>query len=336
MRYFLIALLLAAPALADDSYDVVKLADGVYALEWREKPIHPEPNVLFIINEKDVVVVDTSMFPSTAKTIIGEIRKLTPKPVRYVVNTHWHDDHIFGNAEFRDAWPGVEFIAHPNTRTDAAEQAFSAIAEDVKTNTKRLEEFRAMLKTDLTPEKRKRVEYLLDVYEHYQREIPNVRTMLPDVLVTDSLTLDRSPRTIEIHFLGRGNTRGDLVVWLPKEKILATGDLVVAPAPFGIGSFYSDWIGTLDKLTKFDAATVFLSHGPLQHDFTYVRSLRDLLQTLVDQVKAEVAKGATLDEVKQRVTLAAWKEHLSNDLEKRSFDAFFVQPAVEGAYQQLK
>ena len=338
MRKLLLVILLAIPLYADDpyAYDVVKLADGVYAIEWREKPIHPEPNVMIIINTKDVVVVDTSLFPGTAKLIVSEIKKLTPLPVRYVVNTHWHDDHLFGNAVFREAWPGVEFIAHPNTRSDAAAKAFGSIQEDVKNNEKQIETYRAMLNTELTPEKRKRVEYLITVFEKYGREIPGVVTQLPDVLITDSMTLDRSPRTIEIHFLGRGNTRGDLVVYLPKEKILATGDLVVNPVPFGMGSYYGEWVATLDKLMKFDATTLVLGHGGLEHDFSYVRTVRDLLSTLVTQVQAEVAKGATLEEVQKRVTLADWRAKLSDDLEKRSFDAYFVGPAVERAYKQAK
>jgi cyclase len=67
--------------------------------------------VLIVINDEDVLVVDSSMLPSTARTIIGEIRKLTPKPVRYLVNTHWHDDHVFGNSVFREEWPALQIIS---------------------------------------------------------------------------------------------------------------------------------------------------------------------------------------------------------------------------------
>ena len=103
-------------------YEVVKLAEGVYGFMWKAVPISPEPNVLIVVNDDDVLVVDADMFPSSAKTIVQEIRKLTPKPVRYLVNTHWHDDHVFGNATFKDAWPGVHVIGHMNTRIDAADR----------------------------------------------------------------------------------------------------------------------------------------------------------------------------------------------------------------------
>ena len=94
-------------------FEIEKLADGVYGFVWKgllENPING--NSLFIINDSDVVVVDTSNFPSTARVMLAELRKLTDKPVRYVVNTHWHDDHHGGNFVFREAYPGVEIVAH--------------------------------------------------------------------------------------------------------------------------------------------------------------------------------------------------------------------------------
>ena len=347
----LLTFLVCCPALfageAYDAYDVVDFGSGIHALIWREKPVHSEPNVLIIVNDADVVVVDSSLLPSTSRTIIREIKRLTAKPVRYVINTHWHDDHIVGNFVYRDTWPGVEFIAHPNTRIDAAEKTFSAkaLAEDMDSNAKQLASMKTMQAThkrpDGTPisdEGLARLPSIIDQLTRFRAERPSVRAVLPDVLVTDSLTLERGSRTIEIRYLGRGNTRGDVVVYLPNEKILATGDLVVAPTPFGIGSYYSEWAATLEKLMQFDAKTIFLSHGPVQHDFTYVQAEHDLLRALVDRVADAVAHGTSIEDAKKNITLADWKQKLAGDdaLEGRAFDAFFVTPAVERAYHQAK
>lgn len=346
----LAALLLLAPAPAaagddPDAYDVVRLAEGVYGLVWREQPIHPEPNVLIVVDESDVLVVDSSMFPSTAATVIREIKKLTPKPVRYVVNTHWHDDHVFGNFVYRQTWPSVEFVAHPNTRKDAAARAFGAIPKDIEQNAANLERYQGMLRTgmrdDGTPigeAGRKRVERAVGYFQRYAREAGSIRAALPDVTFDSSLVLQRGSRTIELHYLGRGNTRGDVVVYLPRERILATGDLVVSPTPFGIGSYYAEWIDTLGKLMKLDAGTLFLAHGSIQHDLAYVRTLRDLLAALVSRVSAEVQRGSNLEAVRGSVTLADWKERLAggDEVVARAFDAYFVAPAVERAYRQAR
>src|SRR5882672_1607139 len=98
------------------NFEQVKVADGVYAAIRTEPPgLTVNCNSVFIVNDDDVVVVDTNLTPVTAKEELAALRKLTSKPVRYVINTHWHDDHLMGNQVYRDAFPGVEFIAHNAT-----------------------------------------------------------------------------------------------------------------------------------------------------------------------------------------------------------------------------
>jgi len=125
-RLCLLALLLAAPLSAfaqTGDFELVKLAEGVYAATRTEPPgLTVNGNSVFIINDEDVVVVDTTLTPGTAREELAALRRLTDKPVRYVVNTHWHDDHVMGNVAYRDAFPGAEFIAHVNTRGETLEK----------------------------------------------------------------------------------------------------------------------------------------------------------------------------------------------------------------------
>ena len=100
-------------------FDLQKVAEGVYAAIRKEPPgLMFNANVVFIINDDDVIVVDTNITPSSAKEALAALRKLTTRPVRYVINTHWHPDHISGNQVYRDAFPGVEFIAQTTTLED--------------------------------------------------------------------------------------------------------------------------------------------------------------------------------------------------------------------------
>ncbi len=95
------------------AYAIQKLADGVYAaVPTRPPGLLVESNNLFIVNDRDVVVVDTGFSPTLTREVLGELRAITDKPVSAVINTHWHDDHILGNAVYAEAFPGVEFIAH--------------------------------------------------------------------------------------------------------------------------------------------------------------------------------------------------------------------------------
>src|SRR5262245_42432147 len=101
----------AAPA--DSPFDVQRVAPDVYALIRKEPPgLTLDANSVVIVNTDDVVIVDTGAGPSSAKAILAALRTITPKPVKYVINTHWHDDHIFGNQLFRDTFKDVQFIGH--------------------------------------------------------------------------------------------------------------------------------------------------------------------------------------------------------------------------------
>src|SRR5512133_2657489 len=114
---FLIIILSAGVFAGSPAFKIVKVAEGVYAAIRTEPPgLTVNANIVFIINDDDVVVVDTTLTPGTARETIAALRPLTKKPVKYVINTHWHDDHIMGNAAYREAYPGVEFIAHVETR----------------------------------------------------------------------------------------------------------------------------------------------------------------------------------------------------------------------------
>ena len=120
VRLCLVALFLCSPLAAfgqAGNFEMVRVADGVYAAIRKEPPgLTVNGNSVFIINDDDVIVVDSTLTPGTAREEIAALRKLTTRPVRYVINTHWHDDHILSNQAHREAYPGVEFNAHANTR----------------------------------------------------------------------------------------------------------------------------------------------------------------------------------------------------------------------------
>lgn len=201
-------------------YEILTLADGVYGFVWQgslENPI--DGNALFIVNDRDVVVVDTGNFPSTAHRMVVALRKLTDKPVRYVINTHWHDDHHGGNFVYREAWPGVEFIAHESTRADILTQSYGARTKDlaqIEESAQTLERWIKEGKDDsgkpMDDARKKRARTLIDFDQSAILELRAIQEAPPDLTFEDHLVLTRGDRTIEVRWLGRGNTRGDVVV----------------------------------------------------------------------------------------------------------------------------
>ncbi|MBI5214473.1 MAG: MBL fold metallo-hydrolase [Ignavibacteriae bacterium] len=327
-------------------YEITKLAEGIYGFVWKEPLKDPiEGNSLFIINENDVVVVDAALFPTSTRLMISELKKLTSKPVRYVVNTHFHDDHVNGNFVYQEEWPSVEFISQRNTRTDIIEKVHKVRDEDIKGIEEGRNMYEQWLKTgkdnngkELDEARKKRVQELVEFMKQGVIEYNTVKNSPLDITFDDSMMLYRGDRIIKLLWLGRGNTRGDCIIYLPKERIVATGDLLVSPVPFAFGSYYSEWITTLSKLDSLAADVLFLSHGSPQHDRMYLHQVQELLTSLVAEVGKSVASGATLEETQQRVTLSEWKEKfcMKDTKKERAYDSFFIAPAVERAYRQAK
>src|SRR5262245_10503699 len=120
MPRLLLALLalLPAAALAAEypySYKRVQVADGVHAFIEDLGRAVVSGNLVAIVGEDAVAVIDTGHHPRLTRKVVADIRAITSKPVRYVVNTHWHNDHVSGNFVFAEAWPGVTFVAHAFT-----------------------------------------------------------------------------------------------------------------------------------------------------------------------------------------------------------------------------
>jgi cyclase len=320
-------LLLACSVVAQNTssledFDLQKLAEGVYAAIRKTPPLMSfDPNNVFIINDDDVVVVDANASLAGTRALLTALRKLTNKPVKYVINTHWHDDHIIGNQVYAQAFPNVEFIAHASTLQDRPTigegnrkqmlEGGKGYAEHLK---KRVAENKSLAGTDLTEEER--INYLSDSawIECAIAEAPNVKIMLPTLTIEDRLTLQRGARTIDIRHLGRGHTGADLIVYLPKEGILITGDLVVWPVPLiGSTSFPAQYSATMEKLLALPASIIVPGHGPVLRDNEYLKSLSRLLVSLKDQTAAAVGRGETLEQTRKSVSLTDFRKLFAGD-----------------------
>jgi cyclase len=329
------------PAAAGD-FNLQQLADGVYAAIRKQPPLFSfDPNNVFIINDEDVVVVDANASLAATKELVAALRRLTSKPVKYVINTHWH---IIGNQVWREAFPGVEFIGHVSTLTDrptTGEANRRGMLEGGKAYAARLrslvEQNKSLAGTPLTEEER--VNYLSDVawLERALTEAPNVKIILPTLTLTDRLTLQRGARTIEIRHLGRGHTAADLVVHLPKEGILITGDLVVWPIPLvGSTSYPAAYSATVEKLLTLPAHTIVPGHGPVLRDQEYLKVLSRLLVSLKDQTAAAVARGETLEQTRKSVNLTDFRQSLAGGsmLKRILFGDYVSGAGVAAAFRE--
>ncbi|HEV2763901.1 MAG TPA: MBL fold metallo-hydrolase [Pyrinomonadaceae bacterium] len=347
-RACLLTLLLAsANAYAQtEKFDTVKVAEGVYATVRRDSPgLAAEANNVFIINADDVIVVDTNISASSTREVLSALRKLTPKPVSYVVNTHWHDDHVLGNQVYVEAFPGVEFVAHARTREylpalglSRRQQALAGVPGFLQRLTDLLAKNTSLAGGPLTEEERAAYSNDLKIGERFAAETPAARVVLPTLTVEDHLTLHRGGRTIEIRHLGRGHTAGDLVVHLPAEGIVVAGDLVVWPVPY-VGaeqSHVGEWAATLDKLLALRPNVIVPGHGPVMREDSYVRLLARMFASVKQQTDAAVARGETLEQARGSVSLEEFRKQIVGDSQFRAvlFRSYVAGPAVAAAYRE--
>jgi glyoxylase-like metal-dependent hydrolase (beta-lactamase superfamily II) len=312
---FLVMLAVALPAVGQ-SFDIIKVADGVYAAIGRG---NVASNGAFIVNKDDVLVVDTHYRPSWARDLIAEIKKVTDKPVRYVENTHWHNDHVQGNQSYVNVFgPNVEYLAQHFTRDDMVNKAIPSIAQSldeanpqgVPQAISRMERSLAEGKTQegkpLSDEQKSQLQRQLADRKAYFAELKQIQLTLPTITFEKSLILHKPDRDIHVYFLGRGHTRGDVVVFLPKEKVLITGDLLTNGIPFMRDAYPSLWIGTLEAMERLDWQQAIPGHGQVQPDKAPIRNLITYMKDMVGAVRDSIGKGMSQEEARAKIDLSKY------------------------------
>jgi glyoxylase-like metal-dependent hydrolase (beta-lactamase superfamily II) len=301
-------------------------------------------NSIAIIGDDGVLVFDTGHFPSLARKQIAELRRITDKPVRYVVNSHWHGDHTGGNAAYREAFPGVVVLAHDETRRLAQKNGPKFLEAE-----RHIDEMLAKFKEALRTGKTSKGRVLTDTDRRYFMDtIEAAEATKPDLLegkfdpatatFADHVVVRLGSREVRVMHLGRGNTAGDVVVFVPDAKTLLTGDLVVAPIPYAFGVYFDEWIATLGKLRALEATTIVPGHGPVMHDYAYVDTLTALFGSVRTQVAELVKSGVADDQIAAKVDIAKWRRELAGDDGTKQFwfDKAFLEPGVARAIQEAK
>lgn len=325
---------------------IESLGNGVYAAIRQEPLGHAvNGNSLFIVNDDDVVVVDAQFTRAATLENISALRRLTRKPVSHVINTHWHDDHVAGNQVYQDTFPGVKFLAASNTRSDLIASGRPNRVGTHEHAPAIADRFERLLKAGLgidslpaSPLEQQTVTSALRIIRQYFAEKEGFREVLPDTIAASSTKLVRGRRVIELHWFGRGNTRGDLVVHLPAEHIVATGDLLVAPIPFGFNSYPSEWIGVLDSVAALRPGVIIPGHGRSMRDLEYLRTVQQMLDAARTATHAAVAQGMTLEDAQRTVTLEEWRIRLAGEEKwlNTLFSQFFRKPVVARLYEEAK
>jgi len=305
IRWLGILLMLTAPTLAAEQlFDLKPVADGVYAA-IAKPATKVNCNGAVIVLDDGVLVVDTHSKPSAARALMEQIKTVTPKPVKYVVDTHFHWDHYYGNEVYLNAWPaGVEIISSEATREAIEQRGIPRVKRDILQVPKEIEALKADLAKVTEAQKKAEIQENLRQTEAYLAELKAMQVTLPTLTFDRSLFLYQKSRPVEILWLGKGHTDGDVVVYLPKERVIVTGDALHGWTPYMGDGYPYDWIRMLEATERLDFDSVIGGHGDVMRGKAQFKMWEQYFRDLLAETTAAYAQGATLNEVRKRVATA--------------------------------
>src|SRR6266581_2238440 len=247
-----------------DLFELKPVADGIYAAIAAPR-YKVNCNAAVILTNDGVIVVDSHSKPSAAFALYREIQSVTKMPIRKIINTHFHWDHWQGNQAYAEKFPNLEIIASERTRANltSADAGSGGIG-------------------------------------YVEKQLAQFKPTLPTRTVSNSVTLKEGGREIQILVLGRAHTDGDVFIYLPREKVVASGDALIDWMPFLNDGYPEEWVQTLAALEKYDFDRVIPGHGDVMPK-AQMAFFRGYLTDLIGAVKNAAANGAGLEEMKKEI-----------------------------------
>src|SRR5712672_233102 len=292
------------PVVQGNAYKFEQIADGVYYATVTRPGLGS--NNVVVINDTDVLIVDAGTSPAAARAFVDDVKKLTDKPIRYVVNTHWHYDHTAGNQIFG---PEVQIIA-----TDYLYQMLATVdvlhrepylTSQVSNLSARVDALNGQIAAEGNAQQKAAVQKDLADAQRLQQNNSEIKVTPPTIHYSTKMVLNRGGREIDLLFLGRGHTGGATVIYLPKERIVCTGDLMESRLAYMGDAFFDEWITTLEALKKLDFAVDLPGHGVPFTNKSLITAYQSYLQDLTAQAAKLRGQGVSAEDAARRIDLTA-------------------------------
>jgi len=308
---------------AEDDFQLVKVAEGVYAGIAKPGGL-ASGNAGFVIGDGGVLVFDTFFTPTAIEELIGVIETETKQPIKFAVNSHYHLDHTGGNQVLLAR--NVPIIAHDNVVLwqTTKNRRFLPVAEELQK--RRAEAAKQLSETPVDQlEKRAQLERQLRRFD----AMMSINLTNPNVTFSSGLVRLYLGKREVILFTLPGHTGGDVLAYVPDANVVFAGDMGWCKTlPNLVDATVNDWIPSLDKiLNKYPTAKFIPGHGEVA-TAADIREFRDYLDDLRTRVRKSIADGLTLEQAKQQLKLP----------DKYKSFAFqnFATPNVEDMYKELK
>ena len=312
-----------SPGAPTDLFEIQQLAEGVYFAFARPQAV-TNCNAAIFVNSADVLVVDAHSKPSAAAALIAQIKKqVTAKPVRYLVDTHFHWDHTQGNAGYRQAFGNdLKIIASDTTKKLEAQYSQARLRESLDPHghpfpsqphiPAMLETARRQLSAAGSPEQKAQIAERIRQLESFEREMQDFTPVLPTVTFGKTYVIRDKAHDLHVEFHGRAHTAGDVVVFCPQKRVVATGDMVLGGMPFMADGFPTEWPKTIKSVARLSFDRVCGGHGDVQDGNQLMLGLGDYIEELTVRVEAGKKAGQPLAEIQKSMPVSSLRS-LQND-----------------------
>jgi glyoxylase-like metal-dependent hydrolase (beta-lactamase superfamily II) len=297
----------AAAAAGARLFDIHKISEGVFAA-IAHPAVVGNCNAVIFERSADLLVVDTHSKPSAAAALIAQLREqVTHKPVRYLVNTHFHYDHTQGTPEYVKQFSKLDIVASEKTKSLMAELTEKRLRESLEKVPASIAKARENAAKAKTAEERAYYADEAAQFQAYLNEMEDYHVALPTITFADSYVVRDRSGEIHLSFHGRAHTASDVVVLSPSRKVLAAGDLIHGSFPTISDGYPKEWPATLDAVLKLDFTAVAPGHGPVQTDRIRIRSMRNYLEELTARVAEGKRAGKSVTELQKSITATTLK-----------------------------
>ena len=291
-----------------ETHRFVEVADGV----WHGSgtgPVYTMSNVMVLVGAFDTLVVDSHVTPTAARALIDSLSALTDKPVRYLVNSHYHFDHAHGNQAFPE---GIEIIGHEFTRAKLNGDLGNVLEENTfRSFSDPVPSLVAILERELAAETdtaaREEIEGRLNVQRDYMNAIPEVQPTPPNITLDTKLTLfqtiETGSREIQLLHFGRAHTGGDVVVYLPADKLVFTGDMMLPFLSYMGDGHVDEWPTTLARFSELDFDYWLPGHGPVMESRQPIENFQAYLRDLWDKTASKYREGVSWEEAATQIDM---------------------------------
>lgn len=293
-------------------FDIQKVTDGVYCALAHPAAI-TNCNAAIFINSQYVVVVDAHSKPSAAASLIAQIKKeVTNKPVRYLVNTHFHYDHTQGDAAYKAGGGKVEIIASETTKQLIVQNSRGRLKDSLDGVPKMMAALRTRLEKASSQSDKAFFQEQIRQLDAYQVEMKNFTPELPDITFAQSHVIKDSAQDLHIAFHGRAHTAGDVAVFSPQNRVVATGDMISGFLPAMGDGYPREWPRTINSVASLAAQQMLPGHGVVQPNHDRMIQLRDYIEDLTLRVEAGKKAGKTVAELQKSITVSSLKTLQTN------------------------